>query len=65
MECIHRVWALRAAGTKAYVTIDAGPQVKVLCDPAGEEAVRVALATVPGVERVFACRLGGGAEVVA
>jgi diphosphomevalonate decarboxylase len=65
VECIHRVWALRAAGTKAYVTIDAGPQVKVLCDPAGEGAVRAALAAVPGVERVFACRLGGGAEVVA
>jgi diphosphomevalonate decarboxylase len=65
VECIHRVWALRAAGTAAFVTIDAGPQVKVLCDAAGEGSVRAALADTPGVERVFACRLGGGAEVVA
>jgi len=64
VECLHRIWALRAAGTSAYVTIDAGPQVKVLCDPAGEDRVRAALTDVPGVERVFACKLGGGAEVV-
>jgi diphosphomevalonate decarboxylase len=44
--------------------MDAGPQVKVLCDAAGAERVRVALAELPGVERVIACRLGQGAAVV-
>jgi diphosphomevalonate decarboxylase len=65
VECLHRVWALRAEGRAAYATIDAGPQVKVLCDEPSAEAVRRALAEVPGVERAFTCRLGGGAEVVA
>ena len=65
VECIHRVWALRADGAAAYVTIDAGPQVKVLCDAAGAEAVRAALTEVPGVERVLVCGPGSGATVVA
>jgi diphosphomevalonate decarboxylase len=64
LDCIQRVWALRAAGLAAWVTMDAGPQVKVLCDAAGAERVRVALAELPGVERVIACRLGQGAAVV-
>ena len=64
VECIERVWRLRADGLAAYVTIDAGPQVKVLCDAAGAESVRAALAEVPRVERVLVCRLGHGATVL-
>jgi diphosphomevalonate decarboxylase len=64
VECVQRIWALRAEGTAAYVTIDAGPQVKVLCEPAAVERVRAVLADVPGVERVLACGIGAGAEVV-
>jgi len=65
VECVHRVWVLRAEGVRAYATIDAGPQVKVLCVPADAAAVAEALAAVPGVERVLTCAPGGGAEVVA
>jgi len=65
VECVHRVWALRADGTPAFVTIDAGPQVKVLCEPADAGRVADALAAVPGVERIVTCAPGGGAEVVA
>jgi len=65
VECIHRVWALRARGVPAFVTIDAGPQVKVLCAPADALAVADALAETPGVLRVITCPPGGGAEVVA
>jgi len=62
-ECMHRVWALRAEGTAAYVTIDAGPQVKVLCDGAEAGRVAAALADVPGVARVLVCAPGAGVEV--
>ncbi len=64
VECMHRVWALRAEGVRAYCTIDAGPQVKVLCAPADAASVSAALAAVPGVERVLTCAPGRGAEVV-
>src|SRR5882724_4814910 len=65
IECLHAVWALRAAGTPAFVTIDAGPQVKVLCTPDDARRVAEALRAVPGVERVLTCAPGGGAEVMA
>jgi diphosphomevalonate decarboxylase len=63
--CIRRVWALRSDGMKAFVTIDAGPQVKVLCAPADAPGVARALADVPGVERVLTCAPGAGVEVIA
>jgi len=65
VECMHAVWALRAAGTPAFVTIDAGPQVKVLCEPADAPRVAEVLAAVPGVERVLTTGPGLGAEVIA
>jgi len=65
VECLHRVWALRADATPAYASIDAGPQVKVLCLPADADRVADALRAVPGVERVLACAPGRGAEVLA
>src|SRR5262249_5772119 len=64
VECVHQVWSLRADGIPAFVTIDAGPQVKVLCRPDDAPQVARALAEVPGVERVLACAPGAGAEVL-
>ena len=65
VDCLDRVWKLRAEGTPAFATIDAGPQVKVLCAPGDVRRVAEALRAVPGVERVLACAPGVGAEVVA
>lgn len=64
VECLHRVWALRATGVPAFSSIDAGPQVKVLCAPASVPRVVDALAAVPGVGRVLTCAPGAGAELV-
>jgi len=68
IDCVHRVWELRADGVRGYVTIDAGPQVKVLCEPADAERIATALRDVPGVERVPHLCAGGrrrGARVIA
>jgi diphosphomevalonate decarboxylase len=43
-EVARRIEALRASGVGAWVTMDAGPNVKVLCDPADVPSVRAALA---------------------
>jgi diphosphomevalonate decarboxylase len=64
VECIHRVWALRREGTPAFLSIDAGPQVKVLCAPEDADRVAEAMGSVLGVQRVLTCALGGGAELV-
>lgn len=60
MAVMQAVWALREAGTPAWLTIDAGPNVKVLTDPAHVAAVEAALRAVPGVEGLVTCGPGPG-----
>ena len=61
METVRR---LRAAGTKAFFTIDAGPHVKVLCAAGDAALVEPALAATPGVLRTLVLAPGPGAELV-
>jgi diphosphomevalonate decarboxylase len=60
LQALCAVRELRARGHAAYFTCDAGPQPKVLCDPASEDTVAAALSAVPGVASVIRCRLGPG-----
>jgi diphosphomevalonate decarboxylase len=55
---------LRARGTFAYFTMDAGPHVKVLTLVEQVAEVRRELETVPGVERVVVSSAGGAARIV-
>jgi len=64
LAVIREVWALRQRGVEAYFSIDAGPQVKVLCAAAAAATVRTALAAVPDVIRVLEARPGDGARLV-
>jgi diphosphomevalonate decarboxylase len=60
VDCVR---GLRRAGTPAYYTMDAGPHVKVMCEPDRAEQVASALARVEGVERVLTSAAGPGAYV--
>lgn len=64
VECIHRIRALRAAGTDVFFTIDAGPQLKAVCSSAAVATVRDALQSVPRVERVLTVGIGTAARLV-
>lgn len=61
VAAMHAVRALRAAGVPAYFTIDAGPQVKVLCLPGDAAAVQQAMTLVPGVHEARISALGPAA----
>ena len=61
---IRRVVELRQEGLEAYFTIDAGPQLKVLCLPQQRAAVAEEIGRVPGVQRVLLSGPGSGAQVV-
>lgn len=63
VEALAAVRAVRAEGTAAYATIDAGPHVKVLVQPKDVAAVRVAMARVPGVLRILEAGPGEGARL--
>ncbi len=64
VDCIACISAMRAAGDPVFFTIDAGPQVKAVCEPDAAERVRAALAQVPGVKDVVVVGLGGPARLV-
>lgn len=64
LDALAAVRALRAAGTQAFATIDAGPHVKVLARANEAAHVRDAMRRTPGVERVIEARPGEGARLV-
>lgn len=64
LAVMRRVWELRERGTAAYFTIDAGPQVKVLCEADVAQTVRAAITGVPGVLGVIASQPGDPPRVV-
>ena len=64
VAAIHATRALRAGGTAAYFTIDAGPHVKVLCAAADAALVSQTMGGVPGVLRTIIASPGPGARVV-
>jgi len=64
LDVIHAVRAWRAAGLAAYFTIDAGPNVHVICAAPDRAEVARRLATLPGVQFVIANGVGRGAQVL-
>ncbi len=51
-------------GLQAYFTIDAGPNVHVICAAADVPTVEELLTTLPGVERVIVSRPGPGPQLL-
>ncbi len=63
VDAIHAVWELRAKGTPAYVTIDAGAHVKVLTTTEHAGKVSAMLKEVSGIEHVHETSPGPDAYV--
>jgi diphosphomevalonate decarboxylase len=64
LGAMHAVRDLRKQGTGAWFTIDAGPQVKVLCDTADLATVESALRSIDGVHGLISAAPGAGAQVL-
>jgi diphosphomevalonate decarboxylase len=60
---IEQVRALRAAGTLAFATIDAGPHVKVLSASADAPRIAQAIGQVPGISSCLVAKPGPAASV--
>ena len=63
VECLRIVQLLRAGGVPVFFTIDAGPQLKAVCERGARDKVAAALREVPGVLDVLTSALGPGAEL--
>ncbi len=64
LSALRTVHALRAHGTGAWATMDAGPHVKVLAHANDADPVERALTGTPGVLRVLRATPGDGARIV-
>lgn len=64
LEVMHRVHALRSEGILAYFTIDAGPNVKILCEPENVPVVSQNMEKLAVVEAVHICYPGPGVSYV-
>ena len=65
LAVMQAVRGWRQQGVPVAYTIDAGPNVHVLCPQAEVEKVRAWLADVPGVQEVLTALPGGAARLVA
>ena len=64
MEIIQNILAWREEGLECYFTIDAGPNVKVLCLEKDEKEINKRLLGLEGVIETVVCRPGDGAKLI-
>jgi diphosphomevalonate decarboxylase len=64
LDCMEAVRQMQASGVPVFFTIDAGPQLKAVCEPSAVEEVRERLAAVPDVQAVMVTGLGDGARAI-
>jgi diphosphomevalonate decarboxylase len=64
VSVMHAVTDWRGRGTPCCYTLDAGPNVHVICAATAAESVSAALAQIPGVLRVLRSAPGGAARLV-
>ncbi|MCB0163126.1 MAG: diphosphomevalonate decarboxylase [Anaerolineae bacterium] len=64
MALIQATQQWRQAGLPVYFTIDAGPNVHLICEAAHAPAVEAAARRITGVQNVLASRAGGPARLI-
>lgn len=60
LAVLARVRSLRDEGIAVWATMDAGPNVHMICEPQNEAAVAEAVDALQGVERLILDRVGSG-----
>jgi diphosphomevalonate decarboxylase len=64
LSVIKYVYKTRENGIPAYFTIDAGPQVKIICHPEDVSLLESELKSIPGVKKTFSTSLGPSAQLI-
>ena len=63
-SCIAEIENLRSLGHSLFYTIDAGPQVKIICDPKSTEIIRDMIIDKTSVIEVIHAGLGGPPRII-
>ena len=64
VEVMYTVFKLRESGTECYFTMDAGPNVHVMCLGKDEQKVRSALNKLTSVSLIISNKAGKGARII-
>jgi diphosphomevalonate decarboxylase len=64
MEILHAVRQMREDGISAYFTMDAGPNVKILCLEKDVKEIEKRVNELDGVVNTILCKPGDGAKIV-
>ena len=62
--CVETVKNMQGKGIPVFFTIDAGPQVKIICEPDVCKDVVSLMERVPGVQSIIESSLGKGARII-
>tara|TARA_Y100000996_G_scaffold414426_1_gene405251 strand:+ start:27 stop:992 length:966 start_codon:yes stop_codon:yes gene_type:complete len=63
-SCLAEIKNLRSSGHKLFYTIDAGPQVKIICDPKSTEIIKKTIIDRTEVVEVIQAGLGGPPRII-
>jgi len=64
LEIIHAITSWRERGLESYFTIDAGPQVKVICLEKDAIKIKKGLEKIKGVKKTLICKPGDGPKII-
>ncbi|MBU2520471.1 MAG: diphosphomevalonate decarboxylase [Nanoarchaeota archaeon] len=64
MEIMHAIQAWREEDLESYFTMDAGPNVKVMCMAKDADELKSRLEQLPGVKQAIICKPGDAAKLV-
>jgi diphosphomevalonate decarboxylase len=64
LEIMHEVAQWRKSGIPAAYTLDAGPNVHVICTKAYANRIRAHLEKIPGIARVLSSGVGSGVQII-
>lgn len=63
LALMKEVQKLRESGMECYFTMDAGPQVKILCQQQNTERIQKEIRKIPHVKDTIICKIGKGARL--
>ena len=64
LEIIHNVISWRDEGLECYFTIDAGPQVKIICLKKDVPEIKKRLKNIEGIKRIIVSKSGKGVRLI-
>ena len=64
INCINAIEGIRSSGFDLFHTVDAGPQVKIICKTEDSGLIQKRISSLPSVRQTLVANIGYGARVI-